>query len=351
MSAAFIQTERQQLDKVVGEMSQRQKRLLMPRVKRIKKLLKLLQKRGKSESSDKLPQKIRQENDQVALSSSLIKGVTRAAVRHGHAQSIADRLSYEEGSEPVAVSTNLYGDNTAERSQSSFTSENFEPNPFVENTTPEIDIEGSSLSQTEVDEIRGATRDTRRNIIKQYESETTEAIDKYNSNSDNISKTTAGGIGLFSGVVAQKTVDYLDPKQKIAETPRAAAVGGLGSILAETGASLLGSTPEYLTSGVAGALGGVAAESEYKKLKQEGTDEFTAQVDSGAVGGGTFGATTSAPSLFGAIIGGAETGAETGGLGAVETAGLSVGGGAVAGAILAGSAYEISKAYHNIMGR
>lgn len=342
----FIAKETQQLNAVRSSLSAREAQVLLPRVRRIQNMLNLLQ-RNKTPQNQKHLKTIESENDNIALSASLLKNVTKSAVRHGHAQAVADRLSYEEGSEPIPVTKNLYTTDTTQVPQSQITRQRFLPNPFNESNTrlpDNMDVEDLSLSDDEVDEIKNATPFGRHKLVKQYENETNDAIEEYDNN-----RLNSAGIGLASGFVANKAVDIVDPNKKIPAKPRTGIKGALGGVFAEgLTAGTEATTTGLVESGFGGAAGAIAGEDEYKYLKKKGVNELQSEVGAGAYGGATFGTASVPRTLAGAIASGATEGAEGGLLEGAQTAGTSIAFGALGGAILGAGAYEISKLYHSV---
>lgn len=370
MNSAFIARERSQLNDIVGVMNTNQKKQLGNHVNRISHLLDLLEKSGLSgKQKQNIEKEVDEQNDNVALSRSLMEKVTTSASKHGQAQAIADRLSFEENSNPIPISKDLYkGTEIGEQiEREPLTRRSFQPNPFNESnsqtqTNKPILSENDEnshnlLSNKEVSEIQEASPTERHSLVKNYEKETYKNINKldnhFRNNDPNLPYKMAG-IGLLSGYVADKGTDYLfknlDPDKKLPTKIKTATSGGFGGTLAEVGTSLASEAP--LSAGLIGAsaLGGIggalAGKSEYKYLKKKGVDELQAETGAGATSGGIFGATAQIPEI-GTVLGvGAEEGASAGLALAGETAGLSVVGGSAIGATLAGTAYELSKAYN-----
>ena len=370
MNTAFIARERGELDGVVGTLNNNQKQQLGNHITRIKYLLDLLEKSGLSgNQKQKIAKEVETQNDKVALSRTLMNNVTASASKHGQAQAISDRLSFEEDSQPIPVSKDLYKtDKIGEQiEREPLTRRSFQPNPFNENELDLIKLDtkkilsendnvpNSMLSDKEVEKIKQTSPEERHSIVKSYEAQTHQNIEALDTH---INKSNApykmAGIGLLSGYVADKATDYVfkrvDPKNKIPEKIKTGTSGGVGGVLSEVGSALASEAPLSAGLTLASAFGGIggalAGESEYKYLKKKGVDELQSETGAGATGGGVFGASATIPEIGTVLSVGAEEGAYAGLALAGETAGLSVVGGSAVGAGLAGTAYEISKAYH-----
>jgi hypothetical protein len=366
MNTSFIRRERGELQGVVGIMNNTQKKTLGNQVNRISHLLDLLEKSGLSgKQKQNIAKEVEDQNDNVALSRTLMANVTTSASKHGQSQAIADRLSFEEGSKPIPISKDLYK-SKEQVEREPLTRRSFQPNPFSE-SKPQIvpnnrkllsendDDLNNLLSDSEISEIKKASPEARHSIVKGYENDThknIEALDNHINTSNAAYKMA--GVGLLSGYLADEGTDYLfknlDPNKKIPQKIKTATSGGVGGALAEVGSSALAgdaiSATLVASSAIGGITGGLAGESEYKYLKKKGVDEIQAETGAGATAGGVFGATASIPEIGTVLSVGAEEGASAGLALAGETAGLSVIGGSAIGATLAGSAYEISKAYN-----
>lgn len=367
MNDAFIKREKSELSTIVGTMSNQQKQSLMPHVKRISYLLDLLEKSGLSaKQKSTIEKEVDTQNDKVALSRTLMNNVSQSASKHGQAQAIADIQSYNENSQPIRISKDLYkgAEIGTQVEQEPFNRRSFQPNPFDENTAlPQTEnmllnendnSNASLLSNAEIKQIKDANPEERHSIVKNYESKTHDNIKALDTHLGSNPYKMAG-VGLVSGYVADKFVDnVIDPNKKLSQKARTATSGGIGGGLSEVGASTLTSeaiAPALVASSTIGGIGGaLAGESEYKYLKKKGVDELQSETGAGATAGGVFGATSSLGELGTAVGVGAEEGATAGLSLAGETAGLSVLGGSAIGATLAGTAYEISKAYNYLKG-
>ena len=144
------------------------------------------------------------------------------------------------------------------------------------------------------------------------------------------------GIGLLAGEGVEKTLNILDPDQKMNPYVRSAISGTTTGAIAGSAALYLGGNP--ITAAAlapeiaAGGLGALAGTKTYEALRKSGVDENSSTVASGSVGGATAGATS-------ALLGGLLTGAEAGAGEAEFTAGTSVVVGAALGALIGEGSY------------
>ena len=220
-----------------------------------------------------------------------------------------------------------------------------------------------NLSEDERKKLYEATPEEREQIIKDYEQDSLDAQQQFDTLSGVDSEdgsemrginneygiaaknfATNLGVGLVAQYAADKAVDFVDPDHEIPEDPRLGISGAIGGAAGEAtilklGGSLLTGTA-LLPAAVGGAVGNIVGSETASLVKKAGGTELEQDIAGGSAG---VGSAVYATGVVGAGIAALAGGEEGAAIGSIFMPGVGTAIGLGVGAILGLAAFGISK--------